>query len=219
MQHINKLAIVMIFVVLLLGACSGPSAPEQMYEHMEEAVSLEKKFAEQQKPLVELEKEEKQLYDQIIDLSMEEFEKVKELSQKALTTIEKRKEILDKEKASIEEAKTEFDKIKPLIEDLENEKVTSKANELKQAMDDRYAAYLELNKAYSNSLKEDKKLYELFQKEDLEEQELKDQIKVINEQYDKVIKTNEIFNDKTDLYNDLKGEFYKLAEINVEYDE
>nr|WP_204500545.1 YkyA family protein [Aquibacillus albus] len=207
-----------VFLIFLTG-CNSESIPEEMYEHLEQAVSLEEPFAEKQGSLVELEDEEKEIYDEIIELGMDDIDRIQELSTRALENIDERKEIIVTEKQSIEDAKEEFDKVNPLIEEINDESIKTKAVELTEAMEERYNAYLDLNDAYTNSLNEDEALYQLLQKEDVEEEELRSQIEAVNESYDKVIETNQLFNEKTEVYNTLKREFYELAELNVQYSE
>jgi len=86
-------------------------------------------------------------------------------------------------------------------------------------MEARYAAYYELFDAYTSSLELEKELYGMLQQEDTEQEELNEQINNINESYQSVLDYNEQFNENTVSYNDLKQEFYDVAEINVTYEE
>ncbi|WP_226034576.1 YkyA family protein [Aquibacillus saliphilus] len=218
-MHLKKITFIITLSIFLLAGCSGESTTEDMYEHMEQAVTLEEDFADQQEPLVELEKKEKELYEEIINLGMDEFERVEELSQEALTAIEGRAEIIEIEKESIELAIEEFRKIKPLIEDIDDEELKEVADKMYTAMENRYNSYISLHDVYSNSLDKDKELYEMLQSEDLEEEELKNHIDTVNSTYDEVLEANETFNSDTDKYNQLKQDFYQKAEIDVEYNE
>ncbi|WP_079480445.1 YkyA family protein [Halobacillus salinus] len=204
----------------LLSACTGPSAQEEIYDHLEKAVTLEDAFREQQQPLVELENKEQELYNQIIELSMNEFDQIKKLSQEAAGLVEDRREKLELEKESIEAAKEEFDKIEPLIGDLEEDtEVKKKAEAMYEKMQERYEAYQELYNSYDEALTLDTELYEMMQKEDLKEEDLQKQIDSINQTYTKVIEANEKFNQYTEEYNDLKKEFYQASDLDVEYEE
>ncbi|WP_164669168.1 YkyA family protein [Virgibacillus doumboii] len=215
---IKKSFVFIVFIIIaLLTACSGTSTSEQIYNHLEKAVELEATFEEQQDPIVELEKKEQEIYAQIIDLGMDEFDKIKELSKQAIDTIEKRSEKIELEKESIQASKEEFTKIESMIKDLEDKKVKKKAEEMYSVMMDRYEAYDKLNKAYSDSLKLEKELYTMLQKEDLEQETLTDHIKKVNKSYEKVIEANEKFNKFTTEYNKLKEAFYEAAGMNVEY--
>ncbi|WP_407268151.1 YkyA family protein [Radiobacillus sp. PE A8.2] len=216
----KKLSLLLTASLIWLVSCSsGPSTVEKMYEHMEEAVSLEQSFADQQQPLVELEQQEKDIYQQVINLGLEEIDQVKELSEQAITIINERAELIETEEASITAAKDEFDKIQPLIEEIEEEEVKTQAEELYQTMEDRYQAYTALNEAYVASLELDKQLYEMLQREDLTEEELTTHIDSINSSYEEVIAANEQFNAKTDEYNNMKEQFYSQAGLDVEYSE
>lgn len=210
--------ILILFLSAIVTACSGASTSEKIYDHLEKAVELEDTFVKQQDPIVELEKKEQEIYSQIIDLGMNEFEKIKELSKQAIENIEKRKEKIELEKESISASKEEFTKIDGMIEDLEEEKAKESAQEMYTVMTNRYDAYDQLYEAYSKTLKLEKDLYTMLQKEDLEQETLTKHIEKVNKSYQKVIKVNEKFNELTTEYNALKEEFYSAAGIDAEYE-
>lgn len=217
-MRFTKILALLLASIVMLTACSGQSTTEEMYDHMEEAVSLEENFEEQQDTIAKLEQQEKEIYNQIINLGTSEFDKIKELSKKALDLIDQRAEKLKLEKESITAAKEEFTKIEPLIEDIEEKAIKEKGNQLYTTMSERYSAYKDINKAYTEALKLDKELYEMLQKKELKEEDLKKQIEEINQSYDKVLTANKTFNDKTKQYNQQKQKFYELAGLNVEYE-
>ncbi|MBP1948747.1 YkyA family protein [Virgibacillus litoralis] len=210
--------ILLLFILAILTACSGASTSEQIYDHLEKAVELEDTFVKQQDPIVELEKKEQEIYSQIIDLGMNEFEQIKELSNQAIENIEKRKEKIELEKESIAASKEEFTKIESMIEDLEQEDAQKNAKEMYSVMTDRYNAYDKLYQAYSETLKLEKDLYTMLQKEDLEQETLTKHITKVNDSYQQVIAANETFNERTTEYNALKEEFYSAAGIDAEYE-
>ncbi|ASK63635.1 hypothetical protein CFK37_16460 [Virgibacillus phasianinus] len=210
--------ILLISIITLLSACSGASTSEKIYDHLEKAVTAEKAFEKQQDDIVKLEKEEQKLYSQIIDLSMDEFDKIKSIAVEAIGVIDKRKEKIALEKESIEGSKEEFEKVKELIGELEKEKAKNKANKMYDVMMNRYDAYYTLNDAYAKSLKLEKELYTMLQKEDLKQETLTEHIKKINESYKNVLAANKNFNAYTEKYNKLKKEFYKAAKIEVTYE-
>ncbi|SFD83637.1 Putative cell-wall binding lipoprotein [Lentibacillus persicus] len=209
----------LLSLIVILSACSGTTTSEEIYNHLEKAVENEQEFGKQQNEIVELEKEEQEIYSQIIDLSMEEFDKIKELSNQALENIETRKEKIDKEKESIEASKEEFSNIEGMISDLEEEAAKEKGEELVNTMKDRYKAYDQLYKAYSDSLSLEEELYTILQEEDLEQETLTDHIDNLNENYQNVMNANEAFNELTTEYNALKKEFYDAAGLEVNYEE
>ncbi|MBO8155414.1 MAG: YkyA family protein [Bacillaceae bacterium] len=209
--------VIIILIFALLTACSqGPTAAEQMYEHLEKAVDLEENFAAQQEPLLELERQEKELYDKIIQMSSSEFEESVKLSEEAIDIIEQRRDIMDIEKESIEAAKTEFDKVKPMIEELEDENVKEIAGNMIDAMENRFQSYQDLYESYMKSLDLNKELYLMLQNEDLTKEKLENQIDQINNSYDEIMASNKQFNDFTKTYNNLKMEFYQSAGINIQ---
>ncbi|WP_453997247.1 YkyA family protein [Bacillus nitroreducens] len=219
----NKTGIIVFLFILmsflLMGCMGGPSPEEQMYETLEKVVSIEKDFEEQQNPLVELEKKEKALYDEILTLGMKEFEQIVSLSNEALTVVADRETRINNEQESINASKKEFQKVESIIQEINDEKVKKEANDLVTLMNQRYDSYDELYKSYKEATQHDKKLYEMFQNEELTMEELEQQINLINETYEKVVTANETFNQLTDQYNKAKISFYQNAGLKVEMKE
>ncbi|TMU88412.1 hypothetical protein FGG79_07490 [Bacillus sp. BHET2] len=199
-----------------MGCVGGSSPEENMYNVLEETVSKEGKFVEVQKPLQELEEKEKEIYTKIMDLGMKEFDQIEKLSDEALENIEKRKEYIDKERASMSEAKEEFAKADEYIDKLENKDLKKQAKKLNETMDERYQLHEKLTSSYLEALTLDKKLYNMFKKKDLTMEELEKQIASINEQYEKIVKFNEGYNNKTEEFNKQKQEIYSKAELDME---
>ncbi|TMN23442.1 YkyA family protein [Lentibacillus cibarius] len=215
----KSLIIMAVTLVVILSACSGTSASEQIYNHLEKAVELEETFEKQQNPIVALEQKEQEIYNKIIELSMDEYDKMKELSEEAIANIEKREKKIGLEKESMQASKKEFMKMEDELADLEDKSVRKKADKLNTVMSDRYDAYMKLHEAYSKSLSLEKELYTMLQDKELEQKSLSNHIEELNKAYEKVIETNEKFNELTNKYNELKKDFYEAAEINVKYED
>lgn len=219
MSFKKTLFIIAISLIAILSACNGNSTKDKIYNHLEEAVTLEKGFEDQQGEITKLEIKERELYDQIIDLGMDEFDEIKELSKQAIATIEKRSDQIKLEKESINASEEEFEKAKELISKLDDEQVVEKAEEMYDVMINRYSKYDILYKAYTNSLTLEKELYTILQEEDAEQEKLVSHIAKVNDSYQKVLEANEEFNKDTKAYNTLKKEFYSVANIEIKYEE
>ncbi|UJL47800.1 YkyA family protein [Virgibacillus sp. NKC19-16] len=215
----KSIIILSISLSTILAGCSGESTEQQIHNHLEEAVSLEEGFEQQQEEITELEKQEQELYSQLIDLGTDEFDQIQEISQQAIDIVDQRSEKIELEKESIDASQEEFNQVSDLIEDLEEEETKAKAEEMYNVMDNRYTAYDDLYTAYTESLELERELYTMLQQEDLEQETLTDHINTINESYQQVLEANEQFNEYTVEYNALKQEFYELAGIDVEYEE
>lgn len=198
----------------MLTGC-GLATEEEIYNHLEKAVSLETVFEEQQQPLVELETKEQNLYEKIIQLGMSEFDEIKVLSKQALAIIDEREARIEKEKESINASEQEFLLIESKVEKIKETGVKQKAEELLKAMKNRYETYDLLYGHYKEAILLDRQLYDMFQQEDLTLQQLEEQINKINEMYDNIVKANEKFNELTDTYNVKKREFYEAAGLDV----
>lgn len=215
----NRIFIIMIGFIFLLTACGGGSTEEKIYTHLEEAVHLEKDFQDQQDGINELEQEEQEIYDEIIDLTMDDFDKIEELANEAIETIEERESKIEIEKQSMDDSKEEFSNVEALIDKVDSEDVKTKANEMYEIMMERYEQYNQLHEDYLASLKLETSLYEMVQDKETEQEKVIDQITKINEKYEEILNDNEAFNQDTKEYNELKEEFYEIADIDVQYEE
>jgi chromosome segregation ATPase len=209
----------LLILFCLLSGCFGPAPEERIYTILEEVVTLEDSFKEQQQPLLELEKKEADLYNKIMDLGMKEFEQVVSLAKEALTSVEERESKIQIEYDSIMSSKDKFNEINEEIEKINDEKLLQSIQELKSTMEDRYKSYEILYEDYKKSISLDKELYSMLQKEDLEMEELETQITKINKSYQTVLEQNNEFNKLTEQYNELKIKFYEEVELNVEKSE
>jgi len=203
----------LIFItMLILAGCVGQKTPvEKMYDVLENVVSKEKVFEEQQDPLVTLEKKEKEIYDQIIELGMKEYDQIVKLSDEAILLTDQRKNHMEKETKSLKESEREFKKTADLKDELDDPELTKIANELYDIMMQRYEAHDWLYKEYSNALKYDKELYVMFKNKNLSLEDLEAQVNKLNDTYKQVYDANKKFNKLTELYNDKKLSFYKKA--------
>ncbi|WP_286160725.1 YkyA family protein [Virgibacillus sp. 7505] len=207
--------------ILLMGsavgltACNNASPEEQVYNHLEETVSLESGYVEQQESLADLEKKEQDLYNEILQLGTDELDQIKSKSQEAIDVIGQRKDALAKEKESLDKAEAEFEEVDSIIDELENDDAKQKAQTLYETMEARYSAYDKLHEAYTKVLDEDNTLYDMFQQDDITQDELTSQIEKINAGYEEIKSANEEFNTQTEAFNEQKQQFYEAAGLNV----
>ena len=212
----NGLILSILATVVILSACMNEKTTvEKMYDILENVVVAEKVFEEQQDPLVSLEKKEKDLYDQIIGLGMKQYNQIVTLSDEASKMAGERKLHMEKETKSLNKSEKEFRKVAEIKDDLDNPKLKKQADELYNLMMKRYKAHDVLFKDYSEGLKEDKKLYEMFKEKNLPIEELEAQVTKLNKTYEKIYAVNEKFNTLTEQYNSKKLSFYKQAGITV----
>jgi hypothetical protein len=199
-------------LVVIFAGCTKEKAPvEKMYDVLEKVVSAEKVFEEQQNPLVTLEKKEKELYDQIIELGMKEYDEIVKLSDEALLLAAKREEHMEKETNSIKQSEKVFKQAADIKDKFDDRSLIKLANELYDIMLERYKAHDVLYTEYTEALKNDKELYQMFKNKDLPLEDLEAQVNKLNETYKRVYNANEEFNILTEQYNNKKMAFYKQA--------
>lgn len=217
--RIIPLVFLLIYSILILSGCfNGQTPAEQLFNKLEEVVQIEKNFEAQQEPLVELEKKEKDIYQSIIDLNMQEYDEVVRLADEAISITEKRKEHIDKERESMKESKVEFESVPEIIKEIEESELRKQATELNDLMQERYRIHEELYNSYSEGLVNDAELYNLFKNEEVTIEALGQQINKVNAAYEKVMKSNEKFNEVTEQYNEKKLKFYEDARLNIQTD-
>lgn len=204
----------MMFFVIIAG-CTKVNHAEDIYHHLEKAVSLEADFEKQQNPLSKAENEEYEIYDKILGLT--EIEEISELALEAEQLAASRKVMIEKERESIQAAYDEFALIQPIIDTIEVDDLRKISEELVEAMDERYQKYLTLHNEYKEAIDLDLQLYELVRKEDLTIEELEEGHEKVNTSYEKINSLKEQFNQFTVQYNDLKRQFYDIGELEVVY--
>lgn len=210
---------IVVGAFIVLSACNGPSTQEIMYDHLEESVHLEADFEEIQDQIVELEAKEQEIYSHIHDLGKDDIEEIKELAEEAIESIKERSSLIISEKESISASRQEFENVKDLIGELEEQEMKDKAEEMYDVMMNRYEAYDKLHETYLETLDLEEALYLLFQKDELEQEELLEQITLVNDSYEQFLEENKSFNEATATYNTLKEEFYQVADLDVSFEE
>lgn len=206
----------LIFLFILLTGCMSQSPEKNIYFILENVVELEKPFKEQQKPISELEKKESEIYNQIVSLNTNEFEKIKQLSEEALSVLNELEDRMNKEYKSIVQSRNEFSKIGDEISKINDEPLKTQAFQLQKTMEKRYDIYESLYSHYIKALEYNKKLYEMFQQENLSLNEIEAQIQLINDAYKQVKETTKSFNEQTKQYNEAKLKFFEDAGLNIE---
>ncbi|MBM7837496.1 hypothetical protein JOC54_000727 [Alkalihalobacillus xiaoxiensis] len=216
----SKKSLLTVFAcsTLLLTAC-GQTATETIYDHLEEAAEIENEgFNEQQQPLIDAEEKEAELYQQIVELDMDSFDEIVSLSDEALASVEERRELIASEKESIEDGYSEFEKAVSNFEELEEEELTNRANEMQEAMDNRYESYQALYTVYERSLDLDQQLYDMLKDEELDVDTLTAHIEETNGVYQERDEATNQFNEYTDAYNDAKEAFYEASDLEVRFE-
>lgn len=211
----KRLFIVSILSLLLFVSACLPwqSIEEKIYNELEMIVQYEEDFAKLQDPLLELEEEDQEIYNEIVSIGLSDQEKINALAEKGIEIAEKRQDLLDQERESIIASATEFKKVSRLIEKIKDEELKSLAERLFSVMNERYAVHELLYDEYTTGIKLDQALYRLLQKGDVSFTTLETQIDERNDVYRRVYSLNERFNELTEEYNELKGQFYRKAGI------
>lgn len=207
-------------LLLALSGCFGKaSIEEQIYDVLEETVTLEKPFVDQQEDIAVAEKREKEIFEEISSLSSDQMDEIQALAEDAFEAIEKREGYIQTEKESMDASKKEFEKIPSLVEDIEDDSVKEEAQGVVEAMNHRYEEFDVLHTSYKETLAMEKELYSLLKDEETEMSVVTDHLIDLNEHYEQVIEANKTFNEYTAQYNEQKQAFYKATELNITFEE
>jgi hypothetical protein len=207
---------ILLTIAIISGCNQDDEHVQQMLTKLEKAAELEADFAAQQEPLSELEKSEQALYEEMKELGLGELDQISVLATEAATIADERQALLAKEHTSIEASRAEFEGVGPIAEQIEEESLKVKANVLLDVWDKRYDSYLALYEKYNETIELDKQFYEMYQREDLEIEEVQQIIDQINKNYEEILRLKDEFNQYTTEYNEAKIEFYKEANYEVQ---
>ncbi|MED4127449.1 MULTISPECIES: YkyA family protein [Shouchella] len=206
------------FSSLFLVAC-GQTATESIHSSLEEAAEIENEgFDEQQQPMMDAEEHEAELYSQIVDLDMDAYDEIVRLADEAIASVGERRELLSNEQESIEEGYNVFENAVADFSELEDENLVDLANDVQEAMDNRYASYQDLHTIYEESLDLDEQLYEMLKDEELDAETLTAHIEETNQKYEERREATEQFNEYTTAYNDAKRAFYEASDLEVRFE-
>ena len=202
----NKaIAATVISSALILGACSGPAAEEQLDSVLKSTFDAEKDYRDTQKDMQKLEEDEQQLFESIMSLTQEEQEQVGAKAEEAIASANERLELLASEKESMAAAQEDFKEIDAVIEETDEENVKSGLTDLKAKMQERFEAHAAFADAYEDLTMQQQELYAMLQDENSTLQSLQEKALAVNSQNQIVQDAVTVFNEKTEQFNELKN--------------
>src|SRR5690625_1250941 len=86
-----------------------------------------------------------------------------------------------------------------------------------EVMMNRYDTYNKVSDIYEKTIEEKIDFYNLMKEEDVKEETRHEQEEVVNKNNEEIINLNNKMNAYTEPYNELKKEFYKEIDLNVEF--
>lgn len=190
---------------LLLSACSGQNASEQLDNVLQDTFTAEKEYRDTQSEMEKLEKNEQELFESIMGLTQEQQEEVRGQAEEALESADQRLELLKTENESISNAEEEFKAIDTVIEDAEEEALKTDLTELKTKMQERFEAHADFAAAYEKLTNLQKELYDMLLDEETELQTLQEKAMEVNEQNTAVQEAVTVFNERTEQFNEMKN--------------
>lgn len=209
----KKVLVATIFSsALLLSACSGQNASEQLDNVLQETFSAEKEYRDTQSEMEKLEKNEQQLFESIMGLTQEQQEEVSGQAEEAMESADQRLELLKTENESIENAQEEFKAIDAVIEETDEESLKADLTELKSKMQERFESHADFAAAYEELTGLQKELYDMLLNEETELQALQEKAMEVNEKNTAVQETVAVFNERTEQFNEMKDNVIEKLE-------
>lgn len=192
--------------VLLLSACSGPAAGEQLDAVLNDTFDAEKEYRETQKKMEELEKDEQQLFESIMALTQEQQDEVDSKAEEALASAQERLELLAAEKESMGNAQENFKEIDTVIAETDDAQLKEELGSLKKKMQERFDAHGQFTEAYETLNGLQQELYTMLMDEETELQTMQEKALEVNEQNTAVQDAVTAFNNSTEQFNEMKNQ-------------
>lgn len=192
--------------VLLLSACSGPAAGEQLDAVLNDTFDAEKEYRETQKKMEELEKDEQQLFESIMALTQEQQDEVDSHAEEALASAQERLELLAAEKESMSNAQENFKEIDTVIAETDDAQLKEELGSLKEIMQERFDAHGQFTEAYETLNGLQQELYTMLMDEDTELKAMQEKAMEVNEQNTVVQDAVTAFNASTEQFNEMKNQ-------------
>lgn len=192
--------------VLLLSACSGPAAGEQLDAVLNDTFDAEKEYRETQKKMEELEKDEQQLFESIMALTQEQQDEVDSQAEEALASAQERLELLAAEKESMGNAQENFKEIDTVIAETDDDQLKKELGSLKEKMQERFDAHGQFTEAYETLNGLQQELYTMLMDEETELKTMQEKALEVNEQNKAVQDAVTAFNNSTEQFNEMKNQ-------------
>src|SRR5699024_51680 len=189
------IGISMLITMIFLSGCSE-SVEESIYNNLEETIEIEASEASEK---------------------ITQLDKIKDKADEDIKVNEDLKEALNEEETNFKEAKEKFEKSEKQINKLEEETEKELGLEMYEVMMNRYDTYDKLSDIYDKAIEEKIDFYNLMKEEDVKEETILEQVEVVNKNNEEIINLNNKMNEYTETYNELKKEFYKEIDLNVEF--
>ena len=192
--------------VLLLSACSGPAAGEQLDAVLNDTFDAEKEYRETQKKMEELEKDEQQLFESIMALTQEQQDEVDSKAEEALASAQERLELLAAEKESMGNAQENFKEIDTVIAETDDDQLKKELGSVKEKMQERFDAHGQFTEAYETLNGLQQELYTMLMDEETELKTMQEKALEVNEQNTAVQDAVTAFNNSTEQFNEMKNQ-------------
>lgn len=216
MKIFRLMTLYLLFASLILTvACGDHKVEENIYNHLEETVEIERELPTIHEKLAQLEKEENDIYDQIFEESLENKAALQSIADDALKILDEQREHIVEEAETIDQSQTEFIQIKPLIDELGKDDIIDQAEQVYEAMVERYELYEQWFESYEQSLNINEELYNLFFEDDLDVDQFNLLVESSNESSEQAQINLTELSEQTSTYNNLKTSFYEQLDLNI----
>lgn len=198
--------IVLVFIVLMLSACSfGETTEVKLSNILTEMYELELNYRDVQLELVDIEKKEQANFQRMMELTKDQQEELTKQVDATEKLLEERLVLVGKEADSIKQASGKMDNIKKLIEETKEENDKETLQKIEQALANRFEAYDVLTEQYHTLASSQEELYNLLIEGDAEVDAVQEKVVEVNEQ-------NEVVKQAVNEFNELTMELNKVKE-------
>lgn len=203
-----------ILLLIVLGGCQTDTKQASViYQKTEKAAPYEADFSKKQEALNETKEKEQELYSGILDLDITDTKKLKEKADAARDYIDKQQKLIAEAEEQFHHSYNILKTINDNTEGITDEEQKDKVEEMGELMIKRQTLIDDYFKDYQENLDLHDSFYAKFEEEDFEADNLDEQISTMNKQGQNLEGLIVQFNRTTEQYNQVKGDYYQLAEL------
>lgn len=209
MKKIIFLAMIVGLFTVVTGCQSDQEQAREIHKKVEESASLENRFVANQKDLAASRKKVNESYQKVISLENTDVETIKQtLYDLGISTESKE---LDLARENFQNAYTALLSIEENIEQIKDDDEKKTAEKVMTLMKDRKKLMDSYFDIYQKQLNSQSKLFENLEQGNFKLDTLEEQVKIINDESQKMVDVVEQVNQVTEEYNEAKSEYFEMA--------
>lgn len=211
----NRFVLILIFlsVITCLTGCQ-PDRKQAMkiYEKLNESVTFEKKFTDNQKELDEYRQKIQQVYNELVSFHIDDTEKIKQKLEEANSYTKNQQKFLKDTEKNFQKAYEEVVNMEGDIKEIKDKDQKKQATKMLTLMKNRKKTIHSFFENYQDQLEVQATFYKQLKNGKFRFDKLDQQINMINEYDQKMEDIAHQFNQQTDQYYQVENKYYQMTD-------